>query len=198
MVNKIQLHKNYLVKGVRVVFPSYTTHISQIKGSKISTIHPSKVLHFALEHVLVTFHGLIKAGKETELQLPRLGISLVFVKWTFGNEGKFSKHLVFIKHNIQFSSASVISSRKSTFAVLRISGRAKPMSQRRETTDSPATASIYPPCDPQAGSQRWPLLQGKTGGAPRAVAELQQLQNLSDSAEPSLVCLEFQKAHLMM
>lgn len=112
MVNKIQLHKNYLVKGVRVVFPSYTTHISQIKGSKISTIHPSKVLHFALEHVLVTFHGLIKAGKETELQLPRLGISLVFVKWTFGNEGKFSKHLVFIKHNIQFSSASVISSLK--------------------------------------------------------------------------------------
>lgn len=63
MVNKILLHENYPLvrgKGGVGVFPSYTTHSSQIKGSKVPT--PCQVLHFALEHVLVTLHGLIRGG----------------------------------------------------------------------------------------------------------------------------------------
>lgn len=63
MVNKILRYENYLLvrgKGDGGMFPSYTTHSSQIKGSKIPTTH--QVLHFALEHVPVTLHGLIKAG----------------------------------------------------------------------------------------------------------------------------------------
>lgn len=138
IANKILLHENYLVvrskeMGGGVALSFYTTHISQIEGNKIPTTHPAQ-FHFALEHVLVTLHDIIKAGNRAPGSSH--GYSL----------GESSECSLFTRQNTPTFLLQVLSHLwKSTFTFLRTPGSARPVSWKRGTTDSPASAPRCPP-----------------------------------------------------